>query len=160
LLTSSHTTRPYQLSSSCLATATTVLYTLSLHDALPISVTPGGHPAVDHVAAGLGRDFARHFRIVLPQRLAGCPVVGLHFAPGGGDVDRAVDDERRSFLAARGVEVGEPDEAELADGLGTDLVERAVALLGIVATVRDPVGAVGCGVGQPISIDATFGSAF
>src|SRR5690606_31475750 len=34
-------------------------------------VTPGGHAAVDDVAARLDRDFAGHFRIILPQRLAG-----------------------------------------------------------------------------------------
>src|SRR5690606_37224275 len=73
--------------------------------------------------------------------------------------DPAVDQQRRAFLAARGVEVGEPGEAELADVLGVDLVERAVALLRIVAPVGDPVGGISGGVDQPLGVDPALGSA-
>src|SRR5690606_14159970 len=80
-------------------------------------------------------------------------------APSGGDVDRPVDDQWRAFLAACRVEIGGPGEAERPDSVGTDLIERAVALLGIVAAVSDPVGRVGRGIGQPRRVDATCGFA-
>ena len=47
--------------------------------------------------------------------------------------------QRGRFLPARGVEIGEPGEAELADGLVVDLGERGEALLGVVPAVGQPL---------------------
>ena len=45
-----------------------------------------------------------------------------------------------------------PGEPKLVDIVDIDLVERAVALLGLGAAVLDPVGRFAIGGGQPIGI--------
>ncbi len=92
---------------------------------------PGRDPAVDHVAAGDLAGGAVDLGIVLPKLLAGGRVIGLHHAPGRGDVEHAVDDHRGGFLAALGVDVAVPGEAEPGDVGLVDAGERAVALLRI-----------------------------
>src|SRR3712207_4639066 len=74
-------------------TATTEIYTLSLHDALPISQRPGEDPAVGHQRPGAGveADAAGRLRVAAGG--------GRRRAPVGGAVRRAV---RRSRLVAVG----------------------------------------------------------
>src|SRR5690606_15517204 len=93
---------------------------------------PRSNAAVDHVAAGVGAFGAVDGGIVGPEQRAGLDVVGLHHRPGGGEVHHAVDDDGRGFLAALGVDVGVPGEAELSDVGLVDLVEAAEALFAVV----------------------------
>src|SRR5262249_49814780 len=74
---------------------------------------PGGHSAVDHVAACLDTILARDFGVVGPEQLAGRRVICFHHAPRGRDVHYAVDDQRRSLLPAISIEIGIPGQAEL-----------------------------------------------
>ncbi len=114
---------------------------------------PHRDPAVDDIAARIDRPAARHFGVVAPQRRARDGVERLDLAPRGRDVEDAVDHQRRGFLAALGVEVRIPCEAELADVLRRDLIERAEALLGIGAPMREPLAGLAIGVEQPLGID-------
>ena len=120
-------------------------------------VAPGGDAAIDRVAADPLQPVARHLRIVGPEQAAGAAVIGLDHRPGGRGVEIAVDDDRRRFLAAAGVEIGEPGEAEPADILAIDRFERAVPLLVIGAAGGEPVGAVIVGGDDPLAIDRAFG---
>ena len=95
--------------------------------------------AIDDVAAGDVVVLAMHFGVVLPQLLAGARVDRVGDAPRSGRIHHAVDDERRGFEAAVGRGLELPREAELGDVLVVDLIERAEALLVIVAAVRQPV---------------------
>ena len=62
---------------------------------------------------------------------------------GRGHVQHAVDDQRRRFLAALGVEIEVPRELQVADVAALiDLRERAEALLVVGAAVREPIGVV------------------
>ena len=117
-------------------------------------VAIGGKTAVDDVAAGLDRGLAGNLGVILPQLRARGRVEGLHLAPRGGEVEPAVDDEGRRFLPACGVHVRRPGQAELADIVAVDRVERRIALLGIGAPVTDPVGAVRVGADQHRGGDA------
>src|SRR6185312_9216292 len=92
---------------------------------------PDRDAAVDHVAARLEAVLAGHLGVERPLRLAGRRVVRIDLRPGGGGVERAVHYQRRRLLAALGVELRVPGEAELADVAGVDLVERAEALFGV-----------------------------
>ena len=76
---------------------------------------PNRHTAIDHVATGLMRRFARNFRIIGPQQIAGLAVKGGDFRPRGGCVDHAIDDDWRGFMAAVGIEFVAPRKAELGD---------------------------------------------
>ncbi len=108
--------------------------------------------AVDRVAAHIDQLFARDLGVVGPLERPGLGVIGLHHRPGGGDVEDAIVHQRRGFLPARGIEIGEPGHAELADVLVVDLVERGKALLGPVAAIGQPFGPRALGdqlVGHP-----------
>ena len=65
---------------------------------------PDGNAAVDRAAATVQAPVPRNFVIEIPELLSGARIERIHFAPRGGDVHHAVDDERRSFLAAGRVE--------------------------------------------------------
>src|SRR5687768_7057941 len=104
-------------------------------------------PAVDHAAADAavlsrGGEGPVHTRVVAPELLAGARVDGKHDAPVGDAVEDAVPDERGRFLIAapltRHLRPGEPEPRD--DGRG-DLVERAVAPLARIVSVRDPLTA-------------------
>ena len=120
-------------------------------------VAPCRQPAIDHVAAGLDPGFAGYLRIVAPQRFARRGVIGEDLAPGGGDIELAIHHQRRGFLPARGVHVGEPGEPQIAHAVSVDLVERGEALFGIGSAMRDPVGRVRACIDQPHRVDAARG---
>ena len=103
-----------------------------------------GHATIGVVAAqARGGDFARHLRVVLPECLARGGVVGVHLAPGRRHVDTAVDHHRRGLPLTLLGHVGVPGESELADGVGIDLLQGAVALFVVVAAMQRPFGGVG-----------------
>src|SRR6185369_5804282 len=99
---------------------------------------PHGHPAIHHVAAGVHAELTWHFGIEVPQWLAGFRLVGFDLAPRRGNIDDAIDHDGRGFLAAIGIHVREPGEAEFADIVLGDLCQRAVALLGVGAAMAHP----------------------
>ena len=120
-------------------------------------LAPCRQPAIDHVAAGFHSGFAGHLRIVAPQRFARRGVIGEDLAPRGGDIELAIHHQRRGFLPARGVHVGEPGEPQIAHAVSVDLVERGEALFGIGSAMRDPVGRVRARIDQPHRVDAARG---
>src|SRR5208282_568800 len=69
---------------------------------------PNCYSAIYHVATGVGPPLLRHIRVVGPQQLASGGVQGEHLAPRAREVHRAVDDKRRGFLTAVGVEIEVP----------------------------------------------------
>ena len=74
---------------------------------------PNRHTAIDHVATGLVRCFARNFRIISPQQIAGLAIEGGDFRPRGGCVNHAIDDDGRGFMATVSIELMAPRKAEL-----------------------------------------------
>src|SRR5690606_29409979 len=100
---------------------------------------PHGDTAVHDVAARVHGPLAGHLRIEKPDQFAAARVVGTHLAPRFGDVDDAIDDDGRRFLATVRVEVGEPREAKLVHVVLGDLRQWAEALFTIRAAVRQPV---------------------
>ena len=72
----------------------------------------------------------------------------MHEIPRAADIHDAVDDQRRRLEPAVGAEVEVPGEAERFDGVDVDLRQRAEALLGIRAAVREPVVGLGVGGGR------------
>src|SRR5690606_38093025 len=101
-------------------------------DGLAIPVR--GATVADVAAQAGGRKFARYLRVVLPQLLAGPHVERVGLAPRRGDDDAAVDDQRRGLVAATFGQLGMPGDAQLRYVVGVDLLERAVALLAVIAT--------------------------
>jgi len=83
---------------------------------------------------------------------SGLSVVCLDHAPCRRDVQHAVDDKRRRFLAAVGVEVGVPGEAKLLHVVGADLGQRTVALFAIRPAVCQPVGGILVGLDNPVCV--------
>ncbi len=73
---------------------------------------PGGHAAIDRIAAELQQFLAGHLRVVLPQQFAGDRVEGVDHAPGATDVEDAVDHQRRCLHAAVGRYVEIPAQAK------------------------------------------------
>jgi hypothetical protein len=109
-------------------------------------VLPQRHAAVDRLAAALAQPVARDLGIVGPQPPAIGRVEGEDPAPGGGDVEPPVGDQRRGLDSeVVAVERSFPGEAELADVGRGDLVQRRIALLGVGAPGAQPVGAVALG---------------
>jgi hypothetical protein len=100
---------------------------------------PHRDPAVDHVAAGMRALGADRLGVVAPQDFAGRGVDRHHLRPRGGDVHHPVDHHRGRLLPAVGIEVDGPGEAELADVPVVDVGQRAEALLGVGASVAEPV---------------------
>ena len=118
---------------------------------------PQCHAAVDDVAAPLEAGAAVDLRVIGPDPVAGTGVDGVHNAPRGTDVHDAVHDHRRGLHAARGFEVVRPGQAQVLDVGGIDLIEAAVAGLGIVHAGGGPVGRLG-GIGADESaIDSLHG---
>src|SRR5690606_34391123 len=70
---------------------------------------------------------------------------------------RAVDDDRRCFLAAAGIEIEVPGEPELLDIVLVDFVERAEALLIVGAPMAQPFGIVLRSREQALRIDGGSG---
>ena len=116
------------------------------------AVAPRCKAAVDDIAAGPDARFARHLRIVLPAQLARDCVVRLHFGPGGRDVDRAVNHQRRGFLSARRIQVREPRESQVLHVAGVDLFERREALLIVGTAMRQPLTEIARRGGQCLAI--------
>ena len=107
---------------------------------------PVRHAAVDDAAAEIHRPLARHHRIVLPQWCAGFGVECIDLAPRRADIHHAVDHQRCGFVTAAFLgEIAVPGQAQLADVVGRDLRQRAVALLAVIAAVRRPLAAAGGG---------------
>ena len=116
---------------------------------------PRSDAAVDHIAAGASGDAAIDLGVVFPKLLAGLGVERDHVAPRRAGVHDAIDDERRRLEAARRarLDVVVPSEAELADVAGVDLRQRAVALLVIGPTDREPVPGLFVGVEDALGVD-------
>ena len=95
--------------------------------------------AIDDVTAGERVVLAMYFGVVLPELLSGLGVDGVGHAPGSGGIHHPVDHQRRGLEAAIGRRLERPRQAQLG-GVGVvDLIERAEALLVVVAPVRQPV---------------------
>ena len=104
---------------------------------------PDRDTAVDDAAAQLHRVFAGHVRVVLPQPLAGLRIEGVDLAPRRGHENAAIGDHRRRLVAAAALgKIPKPGQAQLADVVGVDLLERAVALLAVVAAVGRPLARI------------------
>jgi hypothetical protein len=97
------------------------------------------HAAVDHVAAALVADRARHLRVEGPQAATGTHVDRVHDAPRRGDIHDTVDHQRRRFNAPFRLEIVGPDEAELADVAGIDLFQATETRLRVIETIGRPV---------------------
>ena len=100
---------------------------------------PERDAAIDDVAAAPIALLAIDLRIVGPEPLAGAGVDGVHHAPRRGLVHDAVDHDRRRLDAAGGFERIAPDQTELLDVVGVDLVQLAEAGFGVVETDGRPV---------------------
>ncbi len=117
-------------------------------------VAPRCDTAIHDVAAGIDRLVARDLRIEAPFLLAGPCIDGEGLAPCRGEIHRAVDHERRRFLAAAGVEIEVPGQTQVLHVLLIDLRHRAVALLVVGATVCQPFAVVGGGAQDARGINA------
>src|SRR5690606_29382989 len=100
---------------------------------------PDGHPAIDLVATGIAVDLPVALRVEAPDFLARRGVEGVGAAGRAGRVEHAVDDDRRCLLTAARAECVLPREAEPADGLDVDLVERGVVALAEITPRRHPL---------------------
>src|SRR5690606_18176750 len=70
-------------------------------------------------------------------------IKGVNLAPRCRDVDAAVSDDGRGFVAAAALgEVGVPGEAQLVDVTVRDLVQGAEALFAVVLAVGAPLTGV------------------
>src|SRR5690606_15578747 len=96
---------------------------------------------------------ARNFGIELPQQLARARVDRLYFAPCACGVHLAIDDQRRRFLAAMGVQIERPRESQLSNVLGRDGRERRETLFGIGAAMSQPVAGILLGLDDASGID-------
>jgi len=114
---------------------------------------PHGDTTVDDVAATTGTEFAGDFRVVSPQQLAGFGIVGTDLAPGLRDVQRAIHHQRCRFLAAIGIEIGEPGQTEVLDVVRRDLRQLTVALLLVGAAVGHPLARFLFSVIEPLLIN-------
>src|SRR5690606_6876893 len=99
---------------------------------------PHGYTAVDHITAGVHTLGRIDFGVIGPQLGAAAHVVGLHMAPGGTDVHRAIDHDWRGLLGPAGVDICVPGQLQLIHVIHVNLVERAVALFAIVTTDAHP----------------------
>ena len=118
---------------------------------------PQRDAAVHHVATRRKASRAFDPRIVGPERCPGPGVEGKDLGPGGGRVEHTISHQRRSFLAAVGVELRTPCQTKLADRGGVDGGKGTVSLLGVGPAGRHPCGGVGVGGGQPCGV---HGSSF
>ena len=110
---------------------------------------PHRDAAIHHVATGVAAFFAVDLRIVFPELFAAFDVEGVNHAPGGRDVQRAVDHDGRGLLAAAGVDLGVPGQAKLIDVVLVDEIERAVALLVIGPAIGHPGAGFGVRSDEP-----------
>jgi hypothetical protein len=106
---------------------------------------PERDAAIGNVAAQAGcRQFPRHLRIVLPQLCAGLRIEGVHLAPRRGDVETAIGHHRGGLVTTALGEIGFPCKAHPAHVVGSDLLQRAVTLFRIVASMRPPLPGIRC----------------
>ena len=103
-----------------------------------------GEPAVDHVAAGDADGGQIWLRRIGPLQVAGRRVEREDLVRMRPDVrphhvQRAVDDERRGFLAAVGADREGPGDMQVLDVLAVDLIEPAVARVRIVLLRHRPI---------------------
>ena len=107
------------------------------------AIVPQRDPAVHEPAADLARMRTRNFGIEGPEALARRGVEGVEDAPGRTHVHHAVRHEGRRLDPVLALEIEAPGEAEILHVRFVDLAERAVALLGVVAAVGDPLVRIG-----------------
>src|SRR5690606_19061974 len=86
---------------------------------------PGRNAPRAGAAAGEAGPLGIDLRIVRPQLLAGCPVVGSDHVEHRGVVEDAVDHQRAGMDAAQGVEIGIPGHPELVYDAGVYMVEMS-----------------------------------
>ena len=86
--------------------------------------------------------------LVMPQLGAGPRVDGEHVIPGGGQIDHAVDKQRRRLQAIRDAGLEAPHRHQALDVVPVDLRERAEAVARVVAAPHEPVVRVPLGVEQ------------
>ena len=139
--------RPHLLAAACVHGDESPIDGAEVHLAVPRCDT-----AVHYIAARIHAPLARHLRIELPQFLARLRVVRVELAPRGGDIERAVDDDGRGLLPAARIEVAEPREPQLRDILRRDLLQRAEALLVVIAARGHPLARVLIRSGHPRGI--------
>src|SRR6266403_4749118 len=100
---------------------------------------PPSHASIHNITTRVHRPFGGNFRIVLPAPHAGRGVEGNNFAPGGGEIHHAVNDEWRGFLAAARVQTVIPRQRHLIDILVVDCFQRAEALFIVRAAMAQPI---------------------
>ena len=115
---------------------------------------PRGHATIHHIAARVDGPLGRHFGIIGPELFSRGRFYGDDFAPGGRKIHDTVDNNGRGFLAAVSVKIERPGQAEPADVLVIDLIERTEALLAISAAVGHPVAGLVVGVDDARSVNA------
>jgi len=98
-----------------------------------------GDSPIDHIAAGEPAALPWNAGIVAPEALARSGVDRVGDAPRTGRVHHPIHDQRRSLDASSKLVVVPPDEPQLPDVLGRDLIEEAVPILVVVPPVRQPV---------------------
>ncbi len=91
--------------------------------------------ACDAHAVRIGQQCVDGVGIVLPAQRAGTSIDGIDDAEATGEVQHAVDRERRRLEADLIRQFERPLQAELADGLRADLPQRAEALLRVGAAI-------------------------
>ena len=117
---------------------------------------PNRDTAIDHVAAGMGTFCAVYLGIEPPQYFARGGVGGENLRPCGRDIYHAVDNDRRCFLSAIGIQFDRECETKVANIARIHLIEWAVALLLIGAAMGEPVIRVAFGGQQPRFVDCAL----
>ncbi len=100
---------------------------------------PNRDAAIHHVATRVDVPLGRNLWVERPDARASCGIHGKHFAPRGRKVHHAIDNQRRRFLPAVGIEIDIPGQPESIHSLVIDLFERAEALLAVRASIGKPV---------------------
>ena len=116
---------------------------------------PHRHAPIDRAAAALTEVLRRHLRVVFPQHGASGGIQGVDHAEGAGGVHHAVDHDRRGLDTEIQFQLGGPGQAELADVAGVDLIQRAIALFVVGATMAHPVAWLAISMDQALRINSS-----
>jgi hypothetical protein len=98
-------------------------------------------------------EIARQFTAVAPQLAAGPRIERPAGVEGASDVNNAVHHERRRLELSQRLGLEDPLRREAVDVLRRDVLERAVALIGVVTRVGEPARRVLQAVAQILGRD-------
>ena len=113
---------------------------------------PHGDATVDRIAAGFTCAGTVGLGVIFPDLLAGARIERIDDGEGAGGVHHAVHHDRRGFHAPIDVQLVTPGQAELVDVLVGDVLQWAVALLAVVATVAHPVAGFCVCIGDALTV--------